>query len=370
MDERSPMTDASGLIRRRRLLSRPGFWALAALPLLLCAGWSAFWFYASARVGGGLDDWLARETAAGRTWACPERTISGFPMRFELSCRAPSLTMQTAEGVTTVSLAAMTATAQIYQPNQMDMEIKTPLIIKRPGAGQTMLDASAMRASLRANIADYPRIFDRLALTADEPVLSVGQPGAAGAGARAAHAEVHLRAVAGRPAADGAFDITAKLSDAVIPDLDAYLQSTDPASLEVTGRILKLDLPGKGSGPARLEAWRAAGGTLEITQAALTKGAVRISAAGLLALDGEHRLDGRLDTSVAGAEALLKRFGIPVGSLDIGNALGNLLGGRKPKTPEGEGQGKERTIRLPLSFGNGRVSVGPVATPVRLAPLY
>ena len=364
------MTDASGLIRKRPLLSRPGLWALAALPLLLCAGWSAFWFYASGRVTSGLDDWIAREKAAGRTWACPDRVIQGFPLRFELSCRAPSLAVQNAEGQTLAGLGALTALAQIYQPNQMDMEIKGPLVIKRPGGGQTTLDAAAIRASLRANIADYPNIFDRLSLTADEPVLTLEGPGAAGASARAARAEVHLRAVAGRPAADGAFDITAKITDAAVPEIDAFTQTSDPASLDVTGRILRLNLPGKGNTAARLEAWRAAGGTLEITQAALTKGAVRIGATGLLALDGEHRADGRLDASLAGAETLLKRFGIPVGSLDISNALGNLLGGKRPKAPEGEGQGKERTIRLPLSFGNGRVSVGPVATPVRLSPLY
>ena len=364
------MSDPFPRVRRRGLFARPGFWALAALPLLLAAGWTGFWFYASDRVASGIDAWIAREAAAGRVWACPERALTGFPLRFELTCRSPSLVLTQSDGVTRAGLKGLTAVAQLYQPNQMDIDLTGPLSVTRPDAAQLTLDAAAMRAALRANLADYPNIFDRLSLSLDEPVLTVAPQGGPAQSARAARAEISLRSVPGRPAADGAFDLAAKISGASVPDLDALTQSADPAGLDLSARILKLDLPGKGSGAARLETWRAAGGALELNQSTLTKGGLELGASGRLALDAEHRLEGRVDASVAGADTLLKRFGIPVGTLDIGSALGNLLGGKKNKAPEGESAQKQRVIRLPLSFSGGRVSVGPVSAPVRLTPLY
>ena len=364
------MSDPFPRVRRRGLLAHPGFWALAALPLLLATGWTGFWYYASGRIGAGVDGWMAREAAAGRVWACPERALTGFPLRFELSCRSPSLVMTQSGGVMRAGLSGLTAVTQLYQPNQMDIDLTGPLSVTQPDAAQLTLDAATMHAGLRANLSEYPNIFDRLSVTLDEPVLTAASPGGPARSARAARAEIGLRSVPGRPAADGAFDLAVKISGAAVPDLDALTQSADPAGLDLSARILKLDLPGRGSGAARLEAWRAAGGALELNQSAFTKGALELGASGRLALDTEHRLEGRVDASVAGADTLLKRFGIPVGSLDIGSALGNLLGGKKNKAPEGEGAQKQRVIRLPLSFNGGRVSVGPVSAPVRLTPLY
>ena len=82
----------------------------------------------------------------------------------------------------------------------------------------------------------------------------------------------------------------------------------------------------------------------------VTKGSLKAGASGDLQLDELHRVLGRLDTSVEGAEALLPRLGLPPTAL----AFLKLSGGK---------------LRLPITLSNGRMAVGPVSV-ARLIPLY
>lgn len=84
----------------------------------------------------------------------------------------------------------------------------------------------------------------------------------------------------------------------------------------------------------------------------------------MLGLDEAHRPAGHLDTSLAGFEPIARRFGLPLAGVQLGGLLSTLLGGHAAApAPPG-------AVQLPLVLADGRLSVGPFKTPVRLDPLY
>ena len=113
--------------------------------------------------------------------------------------------------------------------------------------------------------------------------------------------------------------------------------------------------------PQRLEAWRQANGTLDIAEVKFAKADARIEASGRFSLDEAHRPAGNLAIQSVGMEPILKRLGIPPAALAIGLALsGNAAqqnAGPKP-------------LNLSLKVESGRVSVGPMRTPLAVPPLY
>ncbi len=69
---------------------RLGLFAPFALLVLLGLAWSAGWFWLRGKAEGEIDGWFAREAQAGRQWTCQDRSLTGFPFRFELRCASLS----------------------------------------------------------------------------------------------------------------------------------------------------------------------------------------------------------------------------------------------------------------------------------------
>ena len=357
------MTDI--VLRKRSRL--PAY--LAAALLLAGAAWAGTWHFATARLAAALDTWIAREHEAGRDWACPERAISGFPLRIEIVCDAPTLTIAGADGATRIGARRIATVAQVWQPNQADVAITTPAFATRADGSVATLDAGGASAQLRVSPLDYPKVLDRLSLSFVDPVVTVTAAGQVAASARAAKVEAHLRATAGRAKADGAFDIAATVRQLNSPMLDALAKTGDPVEAELAALVIGLDLPGRGNGVARLEAWRLANGALDVTRLSLVKGAAKLETSGRLSLDAEHRAAGQIDVKAEGLDALLAQFGIPAAKLDIGSALSMLAGKKKQADPQAVATAAP-SIRLPLVLREGRIYVGPIPTPVKLVPLY
>ena len=93
----------------------------AGLLLLAAIGWTAAWFYASGRVSGEIDAWIAREATQGRNWSCADRSIGGFPFRFELVCTEPTLTFSGPSQWKVTSRRAH-AVAQVWDPQHIIAE--------------------------------------------------------------------------------------------------------------------------------------------------------------------------------------------------------------------------------------------------------
>jgi hypothetical protein len=344
----------------RRTRRRPG--ALVIVPLLsaliLVLGWTVLWAVARQQAGAALDDWITAEAAHGRSWTCPDRTIDGYPFRIAVSCRDVRFDGLVDGSQGEGHLAGLVAQAWLYEPSAVYVVVSGPMTLTTAdGRADFSLVWERFGAKLRGIFGDRRRaeiVGEGLALT---------RPGGTGGSARRVALRAGPTVGTAAPATD---TVEINLSGIAAPALDGVTGEAAPLDGTFSGLVSRAygDLPD--FGPATVDRWRQAGGQLDISNVALTKGPLTLGATGTLGLDDLHRLQGRLDASFGGFEPLAKRFGISLGAVQVGGLLANLLGQKAaPATPPPRG-----TVSLPVTFGDGTVTVGPFKTGLRLSPLY
>jgi hypothetical protein len=320
---------------------------------LLAAAWSGFWFYARGKSEDVLDRIIAREAGLGRQWTCQDRTISGFPFRFEARCSAIALTAARTNGAVSVTGGALVIVAQIYNPQHIVLKATGPAIITQPDGAKTTLRWSSYDSSFHLSGLS----FDGIATVIINPQVETrtGQTPF-----KAAFLEWHGRRNPTRFASDGVIDISLSARAAILPPLDELAGNDTPADIDLTASLTRALVFMTGLKPENLDLWRTGGGRTEITKLAITKGTGRFETKGELGLDDQRRLIGRLEPSAAGIDRIA---GIPVGS------IGGLLSGRPAASPAGA----PASLRpLPtVEFRDGRVQAGPLRIPrLQLSPLY
>lgn len=327
---------------------------------LIAIGWSAFWFYARGKSEEILDRLIAREAGLGRAWTCQDRTISGFPFRFEARCSAIALAANRADGQLGITSGPLVLLAQIYNPQHILLQAKGPALVTAPDGERTTLRWSSYESSFFLNGLDP----DRLSTVITDPVV---EGGSGDLPFRAASLEIHARRNPTRPASDAVTDIALKARAASLPVLDAYAGNSAPADIDLTASITRSLVFRTGIKPANLDLWQASGGRAEIARLAIAKETAKLETRGELGLDEQRRLTGRLETSATGLERILAQLtGISVGNI---GGLGGLLAGRAPAPQAGAGP---QLKPLPaLEFREGRIQAGPLRIPrVQLRPLY
>jgi hypothetical protein len=349
---------------RKRRRSRLGLFLPVSFLVVLLAGWSAFWFVARARVHDAITIWLAQEAEQQRRWSCPDRTISGFPFRFEVRCTDLRFVGTTPAGSVTGSVAHFLAVAQVYKPNHVIVEAGGPLIVDSGDGGERLtfnwqsFDSSAIFAGNR---------LDRFSIVVAGPSVRAGGEADGVEVLRAQSWQSHLRIDPERPPEDHVYDIAVTLHEARIPALDALLGTPDVASIVFKGAITEA-APFTARTPAvELERWRTAGGRLDIDELGVVKGEQRLQALGSFSVDDQRRPQGHVEASVAGLEPLLARFGLGGRSSLILGGLSILGGNRAPANAETADAGLTPLPRIEIR--NGQVSVGPIGVG-RVAPLY
>jgi hypothetical protein len=307
-------------VRARR--SRLGLFLPYILLAILALVWSVGWFWIRGRAASEIDGWMAREAAAGRTWTCLDRALSGFPFRIELRCG--SVTLERSDG--RFRLGPVTAVAQVYQPRLVIFESAGPFHVEQKGG----LTGDASWSALQGSIHSTADGFSRASLVIDTPRIAVtgAEPGPIAVTGR--HLELHARPAPGRFESEGAVDLSLRLTQADVPQLDALTGSSDPADLALDATVTQATVLRTGPVARELDRWRQAGGVLDIASLSLAKGAQRVQARGSLGLDGAHRPAGQLDLRAAGVDALVgsivgQRYGSERGAL-IGQLVGGLLG--------------------------------------------
>ncbi len=358
-----PGTPRAAGPRRGRL----GLYLPFILLALLAVLWSAAWLYIRNRAATEMDAWLAREAAAGRSWTCADRTITGYPFRLELRCGG--LSFARSDG--TFSLGPVTALVQVYQPRHALFEAAGPFRVR-----QGDLTGEANWSRLRGSFHGTSGGFLRASLAVDEPRIEVAGAVPQPVSVSAQHLELHARPTPGRFDTDGAVDVSLRLAQGVAPLADAFIGNDWPADLAFDGTLTRATLLRTGTVVRELERWREAGGSLDIAGLSLVKGASRLQAKGGLGLDEAHRLAGQIELRAAGVEGLVasivgQRFGADRGAL-VGNLIGGLLGGVRAPRGEATAPGETPLKPLPpLRLVDGRVLFGPFQIPnVRLEPLY
>jgi len=330
---------------KREAAPRAFRWALIALAVVVALGaiWSGLWYYLASRTEAAIIEAIAREAKFGHEFSCESRHISGFPFRLEARCDKAKLEIAGAEGATSVSLPSLNGVGRISDPRRVVIEAKGPLSIERPGQPSTAIDWRSLQAIILRTQKD-------ILVEAPAIQMGVGQNIIAATADRLA---IRLRPDPNDASREDAVEVTASLSRLVSAIADSVTGNTAPIDLDVTLSVSQasmLQARDEESAPPPLEQWRRAGGDLRITQASASKGALGASLSGGVALDDAHRVAGRVDVALEGADALLSKLGLP--STVIG--LLRLSGGK---------------LRLPLAMKDGKAVVGPF-TVARLLPLY
>lgn len=337
---------------------------LMFLPLVLvllgAAAWTGVWFYAAARAEGVMDDWIAREAREGRSYACGERNVGGFPFRIEMRCDDLTIELRENDGLVVLTTRRVLAVAQIYQPDLIIAEATGPMTVALPGGEDGYVaEWTLLQASLRGR----PRDLRRLSIVVDAP--SVGRPGPAAAVpvARASRFEFHVLRGDVVPGDPPVYNLAGRTEGAVVSLVPALAER--PFNAQTTAVLTGLDdLTARRPLVQRLRDWQARNGRLEISAARLQQDEALAVASGSLGLTTRGFLDGKIDLKLAGADHLTKLF---LGEdANARNQAGLLAGLSLLSRAELEGR---RAIAMPLAFRDGRVFFGPIPV-AQTEPLF
>jgi hypothetical protein len=367
---------------RRRLW--PVFVPLA-LVLALVVVWIGLWYYAASAAETALAGWRAREAKSGRIYECANERIGGFPFRIEVRCGSPSVEVRGKPSMF-IKGADLVAAAQIYQPNLVIAEFTGPALIGEQGQPPAY-EASWKLA--QSSLRGTPRAPERASLVFDDPILQQLLPdGARQTVTFAKRLEMHGRIAEGSVSANPVLEVVVRATGAAAsPTIHPLLAEALDADIAATLRGLANFAPKPW--PARFRELQERGGKIEITKARLAQGESIAVANGTLGLTASGNLDGQLEMTVVGLEALLKALDleklVSTGRLSANiDKLDRLLPGlsniaRKNAAPSllaGLGIIGKRTtlenkpaIALPLRFTDGQAMLGPI--PVgRIPPLF
>ena len=334
------------------------FWLYAPFLLLVVAalGWSAFWFVVRGRVSEAVDQALAQEQGRGRSWTCTDRSITGFPFRVELRCAALSLTSARWGETVRVETGPALALGQIYSPGLVIFQLASPLKATLPEG--RVLDIAWTR--LAASLAH--REPQRVAIVVTGPNATLSAPGYAAESWRADTLEAHLRRNPTRPAEQQVVDASIEVKGSVLPALDALLGTTEPGDVDILASLSQAEAFRIGLNPDALEAWRNAGGQIEISRFVSLKGKARVEASGRLLIDQTHRPAGQIQAAIAGIDQI---GGLRIGGLTAG--IGSLLGGLTGAAPAPSAT-PGMTALPPLVLREGRAYLGPIRLPLQPLP--
>lgn len=332
---------------------------IVTLFALAFGGWSLLWGAAARKTGQVLDAWIENESQLGRNWTCARRRIGGYPLDIQVSCADLQFRGQMFAENFAGSLSGFNATATVLQPDRVKLRLDPPFDGTTPDGD---IDFQLGWSGLNVLIEGRPTALTRLSVDGDNSAVK----GSAGAlGKLDARAKTLRAFVAPSSGAAAALDFQIAVNGVTAPSITGPLGLEAPIDATIGGTIFLADTAGGGGPAQRIERWRVGGGRVEVKTLQLTSGATKLSASGVLDLDEAHRPRGKLDAVFEGLNPVLRRLGVDPQIVAASSLLTSFLHNAPGKQPDAPG-----TIRLPLRLGDGRVSIGPIRTPLTLSPLY
>ena len=299
------MTDTKAAPRRRR--GKP--WIVAVpliLVLMLAACWCGLWFYAASRAEREIDAWIAHEFLLGRAWSCAERSLGGFPFRFEILCREPTLLTRGTGDPLRITAANAHVVAQVWAPNHIVAEFTGPGKVEDTAGGRVF--AANWSLLQMSGIGDMSGKPQRLSFSTDKLALQLVTPSAAPTPLfTAKHFETHVRRSASATGGPDGIDFAAGLVDGDNPAITAA-GATGPVNLTLQGNVSAVEDLRPMSVAERVRAWAQAGGNLRIDVFQVTTPKAAVSASGAVSVDPQGRLNGAVNLGFAGVEELLKNL--------------------------------------------------------------
>ena len=328
--------------RKRRYLT------LILLVLLVVGGWIGFWKFAQIRAEEAIEGWKAREARAGRIYDCGSQTIGGFPFRFELLCDGFKAAIRSADPPAVVTATNIHVASQVYQPTLLISEITGPLTYAEEGKPPSYVaDWKLAQSSVRGT----PRDPERLSIVLDDFHVKRVEP--AESVVDAERLEIHGRIVEGSAQSNPVVEVVLRSTKLATPVLGNMAAKPTNSDIEITLRGLKDFAPKPW--PDRLRELAQSNGKLEVRRARIEQGETLAVGGGTFTINENGKLEGQLNVTVAGAEALIndvlaankQKLGF---SISVG--LGLLSGNRKL-----EGR---PAISLPMRVRDGNAYLGPV----------
>jgi hypothetical protein len=356
------------------------------LAVALVVAWVGLWFYAAGAAETSLAGWRAREAKAGRIFECGSERIGGFPFRIEVSCANPTAELRGSAPALTLKGRNIVASVQLYQPTLVRAEFTGPMTIAERGQ-QPGFEAGwrAGQSTLRGT----PRAPEEATLLFDDPIVERLLPdNARQTVAQAKRVELQGRIAEGSVNANPVLDVIVNATAAAASP-EFHPLAAQPFDADIAARLRGLANFAPKPWPARFRELQQRGGKIEISKARLQQGESIVVANGTLSLTQSGNLDGQLEMTVVGLEALLKaldleklvsqgRVAANIDKLDrLIPGLGSIA--RKHAAPgilAGLGIiGKRTTLEdkpalaVPLRFVDGQVMLGPIPLG-RTPPLF
>ena len=336
---------------RYGLIGGGGF-AVAAL------AYTVLWFIGASQLKAGVEEWIAQRPATGLSATVGRLEIGGYPLAFKLIARNPKLDFSPPPGsgqaAWSAGFARAVAETAPWRPREFRIELTGEHNFEfGSGSGRQALrgETGRVRAAAAFDSEGFPEF---LSLDLRRIGLEIGR-------GRPAYAVASAQLSAERrPGGDG---------EGSTPDLRFRIAAEGvnaPAlpRLPLGNALQRVSLEARLVGDFPLEnvleslgAWRDRGGTLELDKVDIRYGQLGVQASGTLALDRNLQPIGALTARLEGfpgAIDALREAGI-IRPRDA--AVAKLVLGALARRPAGGGP---RTLSLPLSVQDRKLSAGPV----------
>jgi hypothetical protein len=328
---------------------KQGFLSIAILLALaaLAGGWALWWRVAAGQFATSIDLWIAARKAEGYKIEALRDPVGGFPLRLRTRIAAPAAAA--GDGSWSWAGPDLAIEAPAWSPLRIAFAM--------PGAHQVV--AKDHRYEVQAKTADgllslaTDGRLDRLTLTVDR--ISAQEEG------KPVATIDRLHALFGEPARDPAAAVAASLTF----DIAAETITLAPDPRLALGPIIDhIGASGRLEGPpprgldaASLDAWRDAGGAIDLDLMAFAWGPFKLSGNGTFSLDDQLRPLAAATTAVQGAPETLQALA-DAGLMKANDAKLAALG----LALLADSQGR---VNLPLTAQDGQLSSGPI----KLIPL-
>lgn len=311
---------------------------LLAVPVVLLAVWTIYWFRLADEVAAAVDRFAADQQVAGRDFSHGPVVVNGWPFRLEATVPVPVLTAGGTADPARVAAEQVVVFMQPMRPTHLVAVITGPVMLSSAGSGITLTPAHAAASA----VFDDQGRLQRSALDMTEVTgrftPATGRP----AGFTMARAQLHQRREA-EGGMRGALEIDGMDPEAAdLPTLSRLfvdLTRSGPVAEPVTR--------------AALERWRDDGGVVEMTRFEAIADDVTVTGDGTFALDAALRPEGAAAFRIAGAETVLARL---EASGDIKPAMRAVLDQMLGLFERVDDEGRT-AVRVPLTIQSGVLSV-------------
>ncbi|WP_416899238.1 MAG: DUF2125 domain-containing protein [Minwuia sp.] len=314
---------------------------IIVLIVLLAAG--GYWFYWSTLADGlerGFARWAEDRRAEGTEVAYSSAEVSGFPYRLELHIEQPSIE---AAGLNGAPAWAADRLVLYFQTWKRGHGIAQAFGPQRIGWTEGTVRRNATVTSEQA-LASF-RFTDRGVMTRVDTDLTQVKVAGSLPLREAERLQVHgrLRPEAGE---QPHFDLSVSGTGLKVdPEASPLGENIDRYRTTVTFEPLP-----DSTAPGHLDAWRDAGGVLQVQAFEVATGDLSITGKGTFALDTARRAEGAATLIVRGADAFVDAVAA-AGQLAGGARLGLQLGITALEETDTEGN---KFVRIPIEIQDGR----------------